>query len=317
MKPNRPTVSASDRRLSNVLRLGVAVLVIGVLAFAGIYYQDQHVNAGPSLVGRQIAGAEAAVKKTPNNIAFRLQLADAYLQDKRANDALTQYDVILEAAKDNRQALLGRGHILIAKGDLKAAATTYHKITDVAATGEFAGADPQAQEAHYYLGQIAVTQGNTKVAITELQTALKMDSTDSDALYLLGLARLKAGSTQLAVDSFKQALLFVPTGWCEPYSQLALAYGKLAHAPQAAYAAAMANFCNKKSTEAKSQLNALTAGPVKVDALLGLGLIAETESNNPEAISWYQKVLKVDSKNATAISSLTRLGVAPTSTTKK
>ncbi len=299
------------------MRLGVLTLVVGALAFGGFYYQDQHVDAGPSLVGRQIAGAEAAVKKTPNNLQVRLQLAAAYLQDKRQDDALKQYDVILTADKSNRPALLGRGHILIDKGDLKAAAVAYHKITDVAVKGEFAGADPQAQEAHYWLGQIAVTQGNTKVAITELQAALKIDKTDSDALYQLGVARLKEGSTQLAVDSFKQALRFVPMGWCEPYTQLNVAYGKLGNAPEATYAGAMASFCHKKTVEAKNQLNTLTAGPVKVDALLGLGLIAETESSNPEAITWYQKVLKVDPKNANAISSLTRLGVAPTSTSKK
>jgi tetratricopeptide (TPR) repeat protein len=299
------------------LRLGVLVLVVGVAAFGFIYYQDQHVTAGPSLVGRQIEGAEAAVKKTPNNIEVRLQLADAYLQDKRPDDALNQYDVVLKADKANRQALLGRGHILIEKGDLKAAAATYHKITDVAVKGEFSGADPQAQEAHYYLGQIAVTQGNTKVAIAELQTALKIDATDSDALYQMGLARLKEGSAQLAVDSFKQALLFVPTGWCEPQTQLALAYGKLSQKPQATYAGAMANFCHKKPVEAKRQLNTLTTGPVKVEAMLGLALIAETESSNPEAISWYQKALKVDPKNANAISALSRLGAAPTSTSKK
>ena len=95
------------------MRLLVLVLVVGVLAFAGIYYQDQHVDAGPSLVGRQIEGAEAAVKKTPNNLEVRLQLAAAYLQDKRLDDALKQYDVVLTADKANRPALLGRGHILI------------------------------------------------------------------------------------------------------------------------------------------------------------------------------------------------------------
>ena len=299
------------------MRLGTLVLVVGVLAFAGIYYQDQHVDAGPSLASRQIAGAEAAVKKTPNNLQVRLQLAAAYLQDKRPDDALKQYDVILTADKANRPALLGRGHILIDKGDLKAAAVTYHRITDVAVKGEFSGADPQAEEAHYYLGSIAVTQGNPKVAITELQAALTIDRTDSDALYQMGLALLKEGSTQLAVDSFKQALLFVPTGWCEPYSQLALAYGKLANAPQKSYSTAMVDFCLKKTDEAKAQLKTLTTGPVKVDALLGLALIAETESNKTEAVSWYQKTLTVDAKNVSAISGLSRLGVAPTSTSKK
>ena len=317
MKPNELNTAAADRRLSSVLRLGVAVLVIGALAFAGIYYKDQHVNAGPSLVDRQIVGAEAAVKKAPNDIETRLQLAAAYAQDKRPDDALAQYDEILKADKGNRTVLLERGRILIGKGDLIGAAVSYHQITDVAAKGEFAGADPLAQEAHYYLGSILVKQGKTKEAIVELQKALKIDATDSDSLYLLGVAQLKEGAPKLAVSSLKKALLFVPTGWCEPYSQLALAYGKLSLTPEKTYASAMASFCLKKPAEAKTQLTSLLKGPVKVDALLGLGLIAETESNNAQAVSWYKQVLTLDRTNASATSALSRLGVEPTTTKKQ
>jgi tetratricopeptide (TPR) repeat protein len=313
MKPNQRTASASDVRLSRLLRTGVAVLVVGVLAFIAVYYQDQHVNAGPSLTGRQIAGAEAAVKKAPNNVQTRLQLAAAYLMDKRPDDALTQYDEILKADKANRPALLGRGRVLINKGDLTAASVSYHKITDVAAKGEFAGADPQAQEAHYYLGSIAIKQGKTKIALAELQTALAINAGDSDALYLLGIAEMQAGDTKLAVNAFKRALLFVPTGWCEPYSQLAVAYGKLNLAPQKTYATGMANFCLKKPAEGKAQLKSLLKGPLAVDAMLGLALMAEDESKNPEAASWYKQVLAVDKKNATATAALSRLGVGPTS----
>jgi len=311
MKPTQRNASVADRRLSRVLRLGVLVLVIGALAFAGLYYKDQHVDAGPSMIDRQTQAAEAAVKKAPNNIAARLALAASYRAVKRFEDSLSQYDEILKADKGNRFALLGQGEVLLAKGDLKAAAAAYTKITSVGTKGEFAGADPQLQEAHYFLGSIAVKQGRTKEAITELEAALKITRTDSDALYLLGVARLREGSTQLAVDSLKQALLFVPTGWCEPYSQLAVAYTKLNQAPQATYAAAMANFCHKKPADAKRQLKTLVKGPVAVEALLGLGLIAETESSNTEAASWYQKALAVDRTNRNAISSLSRLGVAP------
>jgi tetratricopeptide (TPR) repeat protein len=321
MQEMKPTVSVSDQRLSRVLRIGVLILVVGVVAFAGIYYQDQHVNAGPTLIGRQTASAEQAVKKAPGNIALRLSLADAYRLDKRYDDQLTQYKEILKADKKNRFALLGRGGALMAKGDLDAANVAYHTIADATKKDEFAGADPQLEEAHYYLGSIALKQGKTKVAIKELQAALKIVRSDSDALYLMGVALLRDGSTQPAIDSLKQALLFVPTGWCEPYDQLSLAYGKLGSAPQATYSGAMADFCHKKPAEANRRLKTLLAGPVKVEALLGLGLIAETGSNNPEAISWYQKVLTVDRTNVDAIASLSRLGVkpeaAPKSNTKK
>jgi tetratricopeptide (TPR) repeat protein len=307
--------------MSRMLRLGVLVLAIGGLSFGAFYYQDQHVDAGPSLVSRQIEGAEQAVRKTPSDVGVRLQLAAAYEADKRQDDALKQYDEILKADGTNKTALLGRGAVLIAQEDLTAAAVTFHKITGAARTGEFAGADPQLEEARYYLGSIALTQGKAKEAITELQGALKIDRTDSDTWYLLGVAQLKEGSPKLAVDSLNRAVSFVPTGWCEPYSQLALAYGKLSQAPQATYAGAMANFCNKKSADAKRELKALTTGPVAVDAMLGLGLIAETESNNAEAIAWYKKAVTVDRKNIPAISALSRLGVgpsaAPTSTPPK
>jgi len=313
MQEMKPTVSVSDKRFSRLLRLGVLVLVVGVVAFAGIYWQDQHVVAGPSMVSRQIEGAEAAVKKAPNNIGTRLQLAEAYRMEKRYDDELKQYTEILKADKTNRTAILGRGGALMAKGDLKGATAAYKKITATARKGEFAGADPQLQEAYYYLGSIALKENKTKDAITQLQHALQITRSDSDALYLMGVARLKNNEPQLAVDSLKQALLFVPTGWCEPYDQLSLAYGKLSNPPRATQAGAMADFCHKKPAEANRRLKTLLTSPdpVKLDAMLGLGLIAETGSNNPEAISWYQKALALEPGNINAISSLSRLGVAP------
>ena len=312
MKEDRRSPSVSDRTFSLLMRVGVMVLAIGVAAFGFMYYQDQHVDAGPSMIDRQTSAAEAAVKKAPNNIGARLSLAASYRSVKRFDDSLAQYDEVLKSDKANRFALLGRGEVLIAKGDLKAAAVSYHKIADVGSKGEFAGADPQLEEARYYLGSIAVKQGNTKEAITWLAAALKIDKTDSDALYLMGVAELRAGAPNLAVDALTQALRFVPTGWCEPFTQLTLAYGELGNGPRKAYAAGMANFCQKKPAEAKTQLKTLVKGPVAVDALLGLALIAETESSNVEAASWYKRVLTLDRKNGTAIAALSRLGAGPT-----
>src|ERR1019366_2946179 len=210
---------------------------------------------------------------------------------------------------------LGQGSVLIAQGNLTAAAAAYKQITAGNAKGEFAGADPQLQEAYYYLGSIAVKQGNTTDAIFELQAALGIDPQDSDSLYLMGLAQLKAGKTQLAVDAFTKAVAFVPTGWCEPYTQLALVYTKLHSAPQATYNTGMADFCHNQMAEATSQLTTLIKGPQGVNAMLGLALIAETDSSNAEATTWYKKVLAVDRTNVVAIAALKQLSSGPTPST--
>jgi tetratricopeptide (TPR) repeat protein len=312
MKPKPGTTSLSERRVSLLLRLGVLVLIVGVVAFGTIYYKDQHVSAGPSMIDRQTTTAETAVTKAPNDINARLTLAAAYQLNKRSSDALAQYDIILKAAKGNRFALLGQGSVLIAQGDLTAAAASYKQITAGNAKGEFAGADPQLQEAYYYLGSIAVKQKKTTDAIFELQAAIGIDPQDSDALYLMGLAQLQAGNAKLAVDAFTEAVSFVPTGWCEPYTQMALAYTKLRSAPQSTYNAAMADVCHNKAAGAKAKLMTLTKGPQAVNAMLELATIAATNSSNAEATTWYKKVLTVDRNNAAATAGLKQLAAGST-----
>lgn len=300
--------SLSDKTLDRILRAAVVALVVGALAFAGVYYQGQHVDKGPSLVSRQISSAEQAVRAAPRDVSARLRLASAYRMAKRYDPALKQYDEILKAVPDLREALLGKGGVLMAKNDLDAAKATFRKITGVAVKGEFAGADTQLEQAYYYLGSIAMTQGAPAEAATDLQAALKIDKTDADAWYLLGTAQLKQGAAQQAAESVRRALLFVPTDWCDPYVTLGTAYRKLGNAPQASYADAMLAFCNKQPDDAARQLNALLSGPASVDAMLGLGMIADKASRKDEAISWYRKVLAKDPTNTSALYALSSLG---------
>lgn len=312
MKLTRRTASGSDRTLSRLVGAAVLTLALGIPAFGVIYYRDQHVDKGPTLIERQVTAAEQAVRKAPDNIGLRLQLAQVYQSTKQLDVSLKQYDEILAADPKNGAALMGRGDVLVAKGDLTKAAASYQKIVSGAKGGEFSSADPQLQRAYYNLGQIALKQGRSKDAVASLQSAVKIDPSDADALYLLGTADLKTGAVTRAVEEFQRALQFVPTGWCEPYSQLSLAYKQLSQVPQAEYAAAMVDFCQKKPADAKRRLQALTSGPVAVDAMLGLGMIAETESDRPGATSWYQKVLKVDAKNFNARTGLSRLSAEKT-----
>ena len=305
----------SDRAATLFLRIGAAVLAVGLVAFGLLYYRDQHVPAAPSLVEREIAQNEAAVRAKPDDLQARLQLGLVYGQAHRYDEAVTQFDQVLKAAPGNKDALLGKGFALMTKGDLDKAVLPFTQIVTATREGEFAGADDQLGAAYYYLGVIAVQQHKPAVAISQLQHALKIEPTDSDAMYQVGLAQLEQGKEAAAVATFRNALRFVPVGWCEPYQQMQTAYTRMSKPELAAYAGAMAGFCANKVAEAKTQLTALTAGPAAVDAMLGLGLIAETEKDTKGAVAWYQKALAEDPKNMAAISALASLGVQPASGT--
>lgn len=308
---HRPAVGSSDRWLTLFLRIGVAVLVIGLVGVGFLYYRDQYVPAAPSMVQQQISLAEAGVRKNPNSVQARLQLGLVYQQAKRYDDAVAQFDEVLEVAPDIKEALVGKGVALMEKGDLATATEPLTAVIEANRDGEFASSDSNIGAAYYYLGVIALKQGKPDVAIEQLGHSLNIAPTDSDAMYQIGLAQLAQGKPADAVATFKNALRFVPTGWCEPYEQLQSAYTSLKKPELASYAAAMAGFCGNRVDEAKSQLTALTTGPAAPDAMLGLGLIAETENDTAGAIAWYEKALAKDPKSVSAMSSLSALGVTP------
>lgn len=299
----------SDRALGRLVRGVVLVLVLGVPLFGLRYYLDQRVSSGPGLADRQVATAEQRVRTAPDNITYRLALAEAYRADKRLSDALKQYDEVLRVQPTHRAALMGRGAVLLARGDLPGATAAYRKVVATNGTGEFAGADPQLEEAHYRLAEIALERDALSLAATELGAALRIDDTDADAWYLLGTVRVRDGAPQDAVAAFRRALLFVPTGWCEPYQKLVSAYQALGRAAEAEYAGAMVDFCQDRPDVATRRLTALVRGPAAVDALLGLGMVAESTGARDDAVAWYRKVLAREPRNAAAVTALSRLGV--------
>lgn len=299
--------SVSDRTLNRLLVWGGAALAVCVIAFSVFYYVDQRVADGPSISERAVSRAEAAVVGAPSNVGLRVALAEAYQMDDRLDDSLKQYDEVLKVEPDHRAALLGQGRLLYVKGDLDRAAIPLEKVASTAVDGEFAGADVQLQEALYYLGAIDLAKGRTDEAITHLDRSLSINPADSDAHFQLGTALASAGRAKDAVEHFRTAVLFVPTDWCQPYDAMAAAYSTLKDSAEQAYAAAMAQFCQGDATGATAALTGLVEGPAKVDAMVGLGLIAEKAADREAATTWYQKALDADGSNLTASSGLARL----------
>jgi tetratricopeptide (TPR) repeat protein len=304
----------SDRTLTRLIRYGAIALAVMLVAFVAIYYRGTHVDSGPSLSERQIDSAERAVRQAPQNVAARLSLAATYLKDGRPEDALTQYQEILRAVPGNRAALLGAGTATMQNGDLDGAVAYFNKIVAGTKNVEFSNVDPQLQSAYYWLGSIAAQRNNYDDAVKNIRLSLKVDDSDADSWYLLGTLQIKQGDPKGAVASLQRAIAFVPTGWCDPYGALGDAYRAMKAPELTEYAGAMQDFCTKNPDSATKRLSALTTGPAAVDAMLGLGLIAETQSDRNAAIGWYRKVLVADPTNSTATTAMGRLGASGTST---
>jgi tetratricopeptide (TPR) repeat protein len=301
----------SDRTTTRLIIAAAIVLLIGIPLIAVIYVQDQYRPAGPSLVDREIQAAEAAVRADPNLQTARLALAQLYAKEGRLTDAVEQYDQILTLSPDAGSALLGRASVSVALDALDAAAADFQRIVDLAEGGEMARFDPQLESAHYGLGAIALRQDRPEDAVVHLADAVSINRTDADALLLLGTALLQAGEPQRAVTATERAIALVPIGWCEPYAQVGSAHAALGDVDGSAYGAAMVDFCEGRTDDARAALQTLTSGRHAVDALVGLGLIAETENDLAAALDAYTRAVAIEPDDFAATTGLSRAGGTP------
>lgn len=299
--------SLSDRQLDRLIKRAAVLLVVGLFAFAAFYVADRYRWPDTPLVDRQVAAAEAAVAAQPDDIGERLRLAGLLTAASRFPDAVRHYDEVLRIAPGNKIALLGRGNALYQTGDLVTATAAYQSLIDLTATGEFTPVDPQVEEAYYYLGAIALKQADAGKAIASFQAALRITRSDADAAFGLGSAYLLAGRPADAIEPLRQAVLFVPQGWPDPYAKLAEAYTAMGRGADAAYAEAMVAFAEGRPDEARTALEKLQGPDSSVDLLLGLAMVAEAQGDSSASLAWYRAVLAKDAQNFFALQGETRL----------
>ncbi|OGO57978.1 MAG: hypothetical protein A2Z32_01655 [Chloroflexi bacterium RBG_16_69_14] len=295
----------SDRQLDRLVKRIAAILLIGLIAFVGFYVLDRWRAPSAPIVDQRTAALEQAVRDDPADIPSRGQLADIYVATGRYVEAIAQYDAILDAGKDVELAHMGRAKAYQASGQLDAATKDFQQVVDIAKGGEMANVDPMLEAAYFSLGSIAMDQGRPAEAITHLEKALAIKRSDADALNLISKAHLAVGDTDKAILTAKAAIAFVPIGWTDPYLTLSQTYTKAGQPEMAEWAAAMADFSEGRTEQARTRLTALSAGgPATVDAMIGLGLIAEAAGDLPLAASWYERALAADPDNPAA-----RLGI--------
>jgi tetratricopeptide (TPR) repeat protein len=300
----------SDRQLDRLIRRVALLAVVVLIAFVAFYVLDRYRAPQASMVDREVAALEDAVRANPADVSSRGRLADLYLKKGLFAQAITQYDEILKTGKADTQAHYGRGEANRLSGQLAGAITDYQAVVDALKGGEQANVDRTLEGAYLGLGMVALDQGRPKDAIDPLQRALGIVRSDADALNLLGSAYVRTGDPGKAIDVLDKAIAFVPFGWAEPYVTLASAYTQKSDTAHAEWAAAMADLSNGQPVSAETRLKALVGGPAALDAAIGLGLVAETRGDTGTATQWYQKALALDSQNASAKLGLSRVAPA-------
>jgi len=299
-----------EAQLNRWIRRASLLLVVGLVAFVAFYAVDRFRAPSPSIVSREMAAMEDAVRADPTDIASRGHLADLYLAAGRVDDAIAQYGEILRTGKQDEAAYVSRGQAYLIKGDLDAAAADWSKVVEIAKDQEMANVDPMLQTAYYGLGDIALRQERADDAVDFLVKALAINRSDADAMNLLGAAYVKAGKPDEAIVPLRRAILFVPSGWADPYQSLADAYTASGDTAEAEWAAAMAAGQSGDIGGAMARLEKLVDGDAGLDARIGLGLLAETSGDTAKAADWYRRALELDAGNQAAQLGLGRVSDA-------
>jgi tetratricopeptide (TPR) repeat protein len=289
-----------------IKRIGL-LLLVGVVAFIAFYAVDRFRAPAASIADREIAQLEEAVRTNPTDLAARGQLADTYFAVGRNDDAIALYTQIIDTGKEQRPALYGRARVYETKGDLAAAKADYQKVVDLSIGAEMAAVDAVLARTYYGLASIALQEGTPQEAVDLLTKSLAIRRTDADSLSLLGLAYVRAGTPDKAIEPLQAAILFVPVGWADPYTSLAEAYGALGQPEMAESAAAMAQAQSGDPGGATKRLEAIADGPAALDARISLGLVAEQAGDSAPAAEWYGRALELDPQNKAATMGLSRV----------
>jgi tetratricopeptide (TPR) repeat protein len=292
--------SVPDRVLDRWIRRLVLLVAVALIAFVGIYVVDRWRPASAPIIDQRQAALEEAVRADPNDIAARGALADLYAVNGRYEEAIVQYDAILETGEADMLAHLSRGRANQEIGALDAAAADFSAVVELLSDSEMANIDPNLEAAYYGLGAIALEQGRPADAVEQLEKALAIKRSDADALNLIGRAYVATGRPDDAIVALRRAIDFVPIGWAEPYEALAAAYADAGDADLAAWAAAMVGMQSGDLGGAEAALTAVLEGPAALDARIGLGLIAETRGDTDAAAAWYAEALGLDPDNVAA-----------------
>ncbi len=181
-----------------VLVLLLAVMGVGGFALRGLIDRPDRAESGAEM---DVAKWEDAVKLNADDLEAHLSLAFAYQQVERYDDALAQYDFVLERTPADTAALFNKGVVLRALGRDDEAESVWWDALE---------ADPGHILAAKSLGELYADKGEYRSLVEAVRPVVQQHESSADLQYLMGLAYEHLGNPQWARARYELALKYYP-----------------------------------------------------------------------------------------------------------
>ena len=142
-----------------------------------------------------------AIAVTGDNPIAHYNLATALDADERSDEAIREYNTVLQLQPENTLALLNLGGDLYKAGDGEGAKSKYAEVIRL---------EPRNAKAHNDLGIVLFKEGNTSEAIKEFEEAVRLSPDNASAHNSLAAALFTQGQTDQALTEFHEALRLRP-----------------------------------------------------------------------------------------------------------
>lgn len=312
----------------------VLVLVVALGAYLGytMWSNSRKVQAStPS--ARTVQELINAVKKNPDDLAMRWQLAQALAYTGDRDEAVKQFKIILKVEPEYAPAFAGLGLVALQEKDFGVAESYYRKAIKV-----YGAADQQSsflEESYFYLGTALMEQKEYEEAAGYFKAALRIKRDSSTTHYLLAVCLRELELDEAYRESLQNTLLFDPRHPEANYDlgKVLLSEGKIAEAAErfrisvdAAPAVALPKQELEKLGTVESRITsargyvdndpknaliqariAVAIDPRSADAFVVLGDAWLAAGNKPRARDAYKRALGIDAEHDAAKAALERV----------
>ncbi len=207
-------MSLSARKLDVLMRITVAVLIIGIMGVGGLFAYNVYVDrklaeeANPAL--RAVRALEAEVRERPDDVYLRVRLGEALAAARRYQDAIEQFNAALIIEPKHVGAHLDLGTVALANNREADAVKYFEKVIELTEGASMRNIDPRREAAFYRLGSMMLDKKEYERALGYLKEAARIRRDASDTYLLLSRAFSGLEDFDEAIKYVEYALAFDP-----------------------------------------------------------------------------------------------------------